>query len=90
MTLASVSTVFAGAEEAPPGLNPAEISQVNLANQLITLGDARKDPLLLLAAAQLQKTLSPEAAAPSADSHGTSDVLARAKDYAVEVDLDEL
>ncbi len=58
------------------------IEQLALANKLIALGDARKDPLLLIAAARIQKGLDDQAiAAPAADA-ATRAVLDRARSYA--------
>ncbi len=58
------------------------IEQVALANRLIALGDARKDPLLLIAAARIQKGLDNQAIAlPVADASIRS-VLDRARHYA--------
>lgn len=77
-----VLTLTAGtalAEDPPSaGLN----EQVALANRLIALGDARKDPLLLIAAARLQKGLDNQAIVlPAADTSIRS-VLERARQYA--------
>jgi hypothetical protein len=71
----------AWAEEAPAakGLSPAVLEQINLANKLIALGDARKDPVLLIAAAKLQKSLSEEGAGLPQASAKVPDVLARAR-----------
>ena len=52
----------AGPGLAEDGPSAATIEQLALANKLIALGDARKDPVLLIAAAKLQKSLSTEAA----------------------------
>ncbi len=59
--------------------SPAVIEQMDLANKLIALGDARKDPLLLIVAAKLQKSLGAESASAPAQSGATDDVLDRAK-----------
>lgn len=64
------------------GLNAAVVEQVNIINKLIDLGDARKDPILLLAAARLQKSLSDKIVTSSSESHKTSDLIQRAKKYA--------
>ncbi len=64
------------------GLTPAVVEQMDVANKLIALGDARKDPILLIAAAKLQKSLSTEAAGSPAQSTATNDVLDRAKKLA--------
>lgn len=70
------------AEEAKAqGPSAAAIEQMNLANKLIALGDARKDPLLLIAAAKLQKSLSAEPAGVPTESIKPQDVLMRAKKY---------
>lgn len=64
------------------GISAAAIDQLALANQLISLGDQRNDPLLLIAGAKLQKTLSAEPLKLSDKSFKTADVLARAKEMA--------
>ncbi len=67
------------ADEAP---STGLIEQLVLANKLIALGDARKDPLLLIAAARIQKNLDNQAiAAPAADT-ATRSLLDRARQYA--------
>jgi hypothetical protein len=60
-------------------LSPMVVEQINLANKLIALGDARKDPLLLIAAARLQKSLSEETTGQPQASNKIPDVLARAR-----------
>lgn len=78
--LAVSSMNIAFAEEAKSGaLSPAVVEQLDVANKLIALGDARKDPLLLIAAAKLQKNLGAEAASTPSQSTLTNDVLDRAK-----------
>ncbi len=76
--------VALAAEEKPVegGLTPAVVEQIDVANKLIALGDARKDPVLLIAAAKLQKSLSAEAAGSPAESTATNAVLERAKKLA--------
>lgn len=69
------------ADESAKTLTPAAIEQISMANKLIDLGDARKDPILLLAAAKIRKNLSDTAAAPSKESGSTKDLLERAKKY---------
>ena len=65
-------------------MTPAMVEQLNLAHKLIALGEARKDPVLLLAAASLQKSLgAAEGATLPAKSMAADDVLARAKAYSV-------
>lgn len=72
------------AEEKPAegGLTPAVVEQMDVANKLIALGDARKDPVLLIAAARLQKSLSAEAAGNPTESTAPNAVLERAKKLA--------
>lgn len=66
-----------------PALSAEVIAQTNLANKLIALGDARRDPLLLIAAAKVQKSLGSnseqEAGAHELD---TRSILERARAYA--------
>lgn len=57
----------------------AATEQANLINKLIAYGDARHDPVLLLAAAKLQRTLSDTVAPESTQSSKTEAVLERAK-----------
>lgn len=79
----NISAAFAGeGKAAEGGLTPAVVEQLDVANKLIALGDARKDPVLLIAAAKLQKSLNPEAAGSPAQSTATNDVLDRAKKLA--------
>lgn len=63
-------------------LSPVVVAQMNLANKLIALGDARKDPLLLIAAAKIRKSLGGEAAELPGQLSTSSDLLARAKTLA--------
>ena len=73
----------AWAEEGMVGKpSPSVIEQINLANKLIALGDERKDPLLLIAAARLQKSLSDEAVGLPHNSVKVPDVLERARKLA--------
>ena len=83
LLLASVLDI-ASAEEAKQdsGLTPAVVEQLMVANKLIALGDARKDPLLLIAAAKLQKSLGAEAASSPSQNTATKDVLERARKLA--------
>ena len=57
----------------------AVAEQAELARKLIAYGDARNDPILLLAAAKLQRTLSETRAPASTQSFETQAVLERAK-----------
>ena len=79
----NMGVAFSGeGKPAEAGLTPAVVEQLDVANKLIALGDARKDPILLIAAAKLQKSLNPEAAGNPAQSTATNDVLDRAKKLA--------
>ena len=75
----AVNAGFASAQET---LTPAVVEQMNLVNKLIALGDARKDPILLLAAASLQKSMGEGTTLP-AKGMAADDVLTRAKSFAV-------
>jgi hypothetical protein len=69
------------ADEAP--LSPAVVQQLDLVNKLIALGDARKDPILLLAAASIQKSLGTDNNVLPAKSTAPDDVLLRAREMSV-------
>ena len=61
LAVAAMLAVNAGAVLAQDekALSPAVVQQLDLINRLVALGDARKDPLLLLlAAASIQKSLA--------------------------------
>lgn len=60
-------------------LSPALVQQLVLINRLVALGDERRDPLLLLAAASLQKSLGLSQDALPTQSTDPDEVLARAK-----------
>jgi hypothetical protein len=81
LALASVLALHAGVSSAQAAAGPtaAEVVQLDLVNKLIALGDARKDPLLLLAAASLQKSLGSDGITLPAKSTAPADVLDRAK-----------
>lgn len=72
------------ADESPAAqvLSPAAIEQMDLANKLIAMGEARKDPLMLIVAAKLQKTLGLEMGSLPKQGMETSAVLESAKKYA--------
>lgn len=78
-----VDMVWADEAKQGSGLTPEVVEQLAVANKLIALGDARKDPLLLIAAAKLQKSLGAEAVSSPSQSRATGDVLERAKKLAV-------
>ena len=61
------------------GLSPATVQQLELVNRLVALGDARKDPLLLLAAASIQKNMGTDSASLPTQSTAPEEVIARAK-----------
>lgn len=60
LSLAGAAPALAQDEEAIP---PAALEQIHLAQRLADLGEARKDPVLLTAAARLMKTLDKDGAA---------------------------
>jgi hypothetical protein len=64
-------------------LSPALVQQLALINRLVALGDERRDPVLLLAAASLQKSLGLGQDALPTQSTEPDAVLARAKALAV-------
>lgn len=70
------------ADDAAPALTPATIEQMNLANQLIAMGEARKDPLMLIVAARLQKTLGMDVPHLPKQGVQTKELLENAKKYA--------
>lgn len=76
--LAGLSVSFA-AEPAKP-VPPAVTEQINLASKLADYGVAHNDPLLLIAAARVMKTMSPAAAA--AQKLSPDDMLKKAKELA--------
>jgi hypothetical protein len=81
----SINSSVTIAEEVEAEFNPSPyaIEQLNLANKLIALGDARKDPIFLIAGATIQKNIG--IAAPNSqhfESVQSDDVLIRAKKYA--------
>ncbi len=78
----NIATCRADEGKAAPVLTPAAIEQMDLANKLIALGEARKDPLMLIVAAKLQKTLGQEMATLPKQGMETSAVLESARKYA--------
>jgi hypothetical protein len=60
---------------------PAEIEQIQLVDTLARYGEARKDPILLLAAAKLAKGVSQEAAPPAKALPTLDDLLKQAEEY---------
>ena len=81
MLAVSAGAVLAQDEKA---LSPAVVQQLDLINRLVALGDARKDPLLLLAAASIQKSLGTDAAVTLPSQSTAPDaILARAKAFSI-------
>jgi len=62
-------------------LTPGSVEQLDLAATLTNYGIERNDPLLLLAAARILKTLDP-AAAESATAMSADDLIAKAREIA--------
>ena len=86
LAVAAMLAVNAGAVLAQDekGLSPAVVQQLDLINRLVALGDARKDPLLLLAAASIQKSLGTDAAVTLPSQSTAPDaILARAKAFSI-------
>jgi hypothetical protein len=83
MTLATATLLALNAGSAlaqdEKGLSPAVVQQLDLINRLVALGDARKDPVLLLAAASIQKSLGTSTETLPAKSTAPEDIMARAK-----------
>jgi hypothetical protein len=78
----AVGVMFPALAEEQQAFTPAAIEQIQLADTLARYGEARKDPILLLAAAKIAKGISPDGA-PSADKLPTMDeLLASAEEYA--------
>ena len=69
---------FAQEQKAP---SPAVIEQIQLVETLARYGEARKDPILLLAAAKLAKGISPDAAPPAEALPTLDDLLKQAEEY---------
>ena len=63
----ALSAGFASAND-DKALSPTVVEQLNIVNKLIALGDARQDPLLLLAAASMQKSMGVDGATAPAKS----------------------
>lgn len=78
--LALSFTMPAFAEDAIP---PAALEQIHLAQRLADLGEARKDPVLMLAAAKLMKTLDDEGA-PYGEPVDYKALMEKARAYASE------
>ncbi len=81
LAVASLLTLDAGVVLAQDEktLSPAVVQQLDLINRLVALGDARRDPILLLAAASIQKSLGTDAETLPAKSTAPEEILARAK-----------
>ncbi len=68
----------AHAQDAPL-LSPAAMEQLVLANKLAALGEARQDPVLLMAAVRLRQGLSDDVVGLAGEGTATSDLIAKAK-----------
>lgn len=78
--LFAVATLPAKADE--KDLTPAVMAEVAMAEQLLALGKARGEPMLILAAVRLRDTLG-QGTAPMADSLSSrDDAIAAARDAA--------
>ena len=75
-----LTSVLALAED-KPALTPGIVEQIDLASKLTNYGVERNDPLLLLAAARLIATVSPDAAA-STPALSAEDLIEKAKSIA--------
>ena len=82
LVAASQLTLAEDQKKETEALPPAVVEQLSIANKLIALGDARKDPLLLIAAAKLQKSVGAETSTMPTQSNASKDVLARARKLA--------
>jgi hypothetical protein len=80
-----VALSSAQAQETPAAaapISPAAVEQIVLAQKLAAIGAARKDPLLMLAAAQLRGSLD-QAPVPAGDKFDSLDeMLAAAREFA--------
>lgn len=80
LTLSTAQAEEPAATAAP--ISPAAVEQIVLAQKLAAIGAARKDPLLLLAAAQLRASLD-AAPVPAGDTfESLDDMLATARELA--------
>jgi hypothetical protein len=80
LALASALSLTAGwAQAQDDKLSPAVVQQLELVNRLVALGDARKDPVLLLAAASIQKSLGTDNIGLPTQSTAPDAIIARAK-----------
>ncbi len=78
LSLSSVLAVHA--EEAD--LTPVTMAQITMSEQLMALGQARGEPVLILAAVRLRATLDGASAAPSAEFTTQEAMIAAAKKLA--------
>ena len=70
------------AEDKADTLTPAAVEQIQLAATLARYGEARKDPILLIAAARIAKSVSPDGAPAAAKLPSMDEMLGDAKQYA--------
>jgi len=80
LALALAVAAPANADAGP--LSPAVVEQMALADKLAALGDDRRDPLLLIAAAHLRRQIDDHPIGRPAASVATAAVLARARQHA--------
>jgi hypothetical protein len=69
------------AEEKPEPLTPAAVEQIQLAATLARYGEARKDPILMIAAARIARGVSAEGAPAATKLPSVDEMLADAKEY---------
>jgi hypothetical protein len=74
--------VPAFAEDKPAAITPAAVEQIQLVDTLARYGVARQDPIMLIAAARLAKSMSADAPAPSAKIPSVDEMLDSAKGFA--------
>ena len=79
--LAAILPVAPALAQDRPALTPGIVEQLDLASKLTNYGLERNDPFLLLAAARVIATVSPEAAAPQPPL-GADELIARAREMA--------
>ena len=72
----------ATADDAPAPITPAAVEQIQLVETLARYGQARHDPLLMIAAARLAKNMSDEAPPPATKIPAIEEMLESAKGYA--------
>jgi hypothetical protein len=79
LAVALVVPALAQDQQAP---SPAAVEQMQLASTLARYGEARKDPILLLAAAKIAKGFTAEGAPPAEKLPTMDEMLQAAEEYA--------